>query len=267
MIRSTRRAFTLIELLVVIAIIAILAAILFPVFAQAREKARSVSCLSNMKQLGTAFAMYLQDYDEIVLPRYQACPSTGPTDKTQHLWTDTMQPYIKNKQIFICPSATNTFYADQWTQWDATIAPTNTRGYLSIGYNQTISGWYYANNPCGDMILPALASVIAPSKNVMFADSVPGDVSGGYRGYLMGNTGLNVPYTTTSFGSIGARHNEGTNLTFFDSHAKWFKGSALLWNPNANPTCESSALILAPQMDVNAAHVKFNISDTCISDP
>ena len=73
-----RKGFTLIELLVVIAIIAILAAILFPVFAQAREKARSISCLSNFKQLGVAFTMYLQDYDEVVLPRYNACPSTGP---------------------------------------------------------------------------------------------------------------------------------------------------------------------------------------------
>jgi len=198
MIRSTRRAFTLIELLVVIAIIAILAAILFPVFAQAREKARATSCLSNMKQLGTAFAMYLQDYDEVVLPRYQACPSTGPVDKTQKLWTDTLQPYIKNKQIFICPSTNGTaFYCDQWTQWDATIEPTNTRGYLSIGYNQTISGWYYANNACGDSILPSLPRIIAPTKNVMFCESVPGDVPTGYRGYLFGNTGINVPYTTT----------------------------------------------------------------------
>ena len=88
------RGFTLIELLVVIAIIAILAAILFPVFAQARDKARSVSCLSNMRQLGTAFTMYLQDYDEKVLPRYQACPSTGPTGPTQKLWTDTIMPYV-----------------------------------------------------------------------------------------------------------------------------------------------------------------------------
>src|SRR5436309_2501169 len=102
--KASRRAFTLIELLVVIAIIAILAAILFPVFAQAREKARGISCLSNMKQLGTAFQMYLQDYDETVLPRYQACPSTGPTVPASEvdqprLWTNTIQPYIKNKQI------------------------------------------------------------------------------------------------------------------------------------------------------------------------
>jgi len=275
MIRSTQRAFTLIELLVVIAIIAILAAILFPVFAQAREKARAISCLSNMKQLGTAFAMYLQDYDEVVLPRYQACPSTGPTDKTQKLWTDTLQPYVKNKQIFICPSTNGqAFYADQWTQWDATIEPTNTRGYLSIGYNQTISGWYYPNNPCGDMILPALPRIIAPTKNVMFCESVPGTVADGYRGYLFGNTGINVPYTVTSAGSYGVRHTDGSNCSFFDGHAKWFKGSALLWNPNANITtasCDaaggSSSLWLNPYMDINAAHIKFNISDTCFPDP
>src|SRR5689334_18946495 len=129
---TTRRAFTLIELLVVIAIIAILAAILFPVFAQAREKARTVSCLSNMKQLGTAFTMYLQDYDEVVLPRYQACPSTGPalTPDIPTLWCNTIQPYVKNKQIMICNSASNSKYGDTW----------NTRGFLSVGYNQTISG-------------------------------------------------------------------------------------------------------------------------------
>src|SRR5512142_1907301 len=112
----SRRGFTLIELLVVIAIIAILAAILFPVFAQAREKARGVSCLSNFRQLGTAFQMYLQDYDEVVLPRYRACPSTGPaaTPNAPLLWTDTIQPYVKNKQIFICPSASGSKYGDTW---------------------------------------------------------------------------------------------------------------------------------------------------------
>jgi prepilin-type N-terminal cleavage/methylation domain-containing protein/prepilin-type processing-associated H-X9-DG protein len=263
-----RSAFTLIELLVVIAIIAILAAILFPVFAQARDKARSVSCLSNMRQLGTAFMMYLQDYDEVVLPRYQACPSTGPTGPTQKLWTDTMMPYVKNKQIFVCGSGQNTSFCDQWTTWDATIPATNTRGRLSIGYNQTISGWYNTTpDGCGAMILPSIPQIQYPAKNVMFADSVSGDLAGGFRGYLFGNTGLNVPYTATSAGSIAARHGEGTNLTFFDGHAKWYKGVALLWKPNATINCADTSYWLNPAMDINDAHVKFNISDSCYPDP
>ena len=143
-----RKGFTLIELLVVIAIIAILAAILFPVFAQAREKARSTSCLSNFKQLGTAFTMYLQDFDEMVLPRYNACPQTGPaaTPDAPTLWTNTIQPYVKNKQIFVCPSSTMSMYGDTW----------NTRSVVSSGYNQTISGWYYdIGDGCGQSILPS----------------------------------------------------------------------------------------------------------------
>jgi len=254
-------AFTLIELLVVIAIIAILAAILFPVFAQAREKARSISCLSNFKQLGTAFQMYLQDYDEKVLPRYNACPSTGPapTPDAETLWDFTIQPYVKNKQIFVCPSAQNSHFADTW----------NTRGYPSSGYNQTISGWYYPNaSGCGDMILPTLSSIQVPVKNVMFMDSVPGDLLLGYRGYLFGNTGINVPYTTTSAGSYGVRHTDGTNLAFFDGHAKWYKGSTLLWNPSADVSdCTDYSQFLNPWMDKNAAHLKFNISDSCYPDP
>src|SRR5437867_2887380 len=102
-----RTGFTLIELLVVIAIIAILAAILFPVFAQAREKARSVSCLSNMKQLGTAQQMYLQDYDgafEELIPG-GALGFAGKVGEPS-MWMGTLQPYIKNVTIFRCPSST-----------------------------------------------------------------------------------------------------------------------------------------------------------------
>src|SRR3981081_3148699 len=89
-------AFTLIELLVVIAIIAILAAILFPVFAQAREKARATSCLSNLRQICTSLHMYGQDFDENLTP-----DKLGSTQ--QLTWDQLIQPYVKNQQIFQCP--------------------------------------------------------------------------------------------------------------------------------------------------------------------
>src|SRR5579862_8326471 len=112
MLAVPRRGFTLIELLVVIAIIAILAAILFPVFARAREQARRTSCLSNMKQIGTALFMYAQDYDETLPERYGNCcgPSTFYDYETyngvgyERTWKNMLYPYIKNLQVFQCPS-------------------------------------------------------------------------------------------------------------------------------------------------------------------
>src|SRR5438552_10933255 len=122
---ETRKGFTLIELLVVIAIIAILAAILFPVFAQAREKARQTSCLSNLKQVGLGFIMYTQDYDEqfpagcanvpqqpgwtytrlhIVPPQWSSQQNHPRVVASYHIFSWTLQPYIKNSQIYACPS-------------------------------------------------------------------------------------------------------------------------------------------------------------------
>jgi prepilin-type N-terminal cleavage/methylation domain-containing protein len=97
------RAFTLIELLVVIAIIAILAAILFPVFAQAREKARQSSCMSNLRQMGNAAMMYTQDYDGMFVPPYKYEAGDGNVAKL-YWWDDLLQPYVKNRNVTLCPS-------------------------------------------------------------------------------------------------------------------------------------------------------------------
>jgi len=104
--KRPKPAFTLIELLVVIAIIAILAAILFPVFAQAREKARAISCVSNMKQLGTALLMYQQDYDDSFCPPLAWMPPSGNFDtvNSPQTWDRLIYPYTKNMQIIACPS-------------------------------------------------------------------------------------------------------------------------------------------------------------------
>lgn len=148
-----RRGFTLIELLVVIAIIAILAAILFPVFAKAREKARQASCLSNCKQLGTAFMMYVQDYDE----KYNYW-TTGDGDASPGAqpWWVVIQPYTKNGQIYVCPSVTAT-------------GP-------FVGYHNSASVPYfpgYGMNPNIQYVANglAMAAIKYPAQLVVLADS------------------------------------------------------------------------------------------------
>ena len=118
---SNRRGFTLIELLVVIAIIAILAAILFPVFARAREKARQASCTSNLKQIGLAIHMYADDYD-MLLPLANQYPAEPPPDDAYHQgWPgidDVLEPYTKNRQIFRCPSDKDNTWQTQGISYD-----------------------------------------------------------------------------------------------------------------------------------------------------
>ena len=127
-----RNGFTLIELLVVIAIIAILAAILFPVFAQARAKARQTSCLSNMKQINLATAMYVQDYDESFYPhRFNSGTDTNPflqdpvgnatisgSARNKTFWISLLQPYCKNYQLFACPSNSARPTSSPWVEWN-----------------------------------------------------------------------------------------------------------------------------------------------------
>ncbi|MGD9497689.1 MAG: DUF1559 domain-containing protein, partial [Armatimonadota bacterium] len=145
---SSRRGFTLIELLVVIAIIAILAAILFPVFARAREKARQASCTSNLKQIGTAMMMYTQDYDEVLPDCLMGRDTNDPT--RYFAWTAVIMPYVKNNQLFECPSA-------WWATSNMGSYGTIQGGYGGmrevIGYAGGIG--YIAADWCGDPNLDA----------------------------------------------------------------------------------------------------------------
>lgn len=138
-----RRGFTLIELLVVIAIIAILAAILFPVFAKAREKARQSSCLSNVKQLSLAVFQYMQDYDEVLPVYWNIHNRPGP-----EYWYQMIGPYIKNDQIFVCPS----------------------RISRPVGYGWNIDQMGYGSSS-GPGTAVAYGSIANPSETIWIAES------------------------------------------------------------------------------------------------
>lgn len=224
----TRRGFTLIELLVVIAIIAILAAILFPVFAQARDKARAASCLSNQKQLGLALVMYVQDYDEVYPLFYQGWPKTG--------WANVIQPYIKSRMMYTCPSRPDRV----WEEGNRTENfpglsfgagwPIQRMGY---GYNFTYGGkgpgdttpLGFPHSSTGRTATP-MAAFEAPAEYIFFSESAPYAPS--YFGIELSNSVnmWNWPGPIDSPVSTGEepeyRHQVGNNNAFADGHAKFF---------------------------------------------
>ncbi|MFN4032036.1 MAG: type II secretion system protein [Fimbriimonadales bacterium] len=164
-----RFGFTLIELLVVIAIITVLAAILFPVFAQARERARQTACLSNARQLGMAVMTYVQDHDETFLP---STNYAVPTSVPERIWTRVIQPYVREGGIFICPSASRAGFPTDWSQ----------RGVGSIGY--TAATAYDPQELEGFATPVSLAQMDEPARSPMFGDTASGPTAEKYRGYV-----------------------------------------------------------------------------------
>lgn len=179
-----RYGFTLIELLVVIAIIAILAAILFPVFARAREKARQTSCLSNLKQIALADLMYAQSYDETMASYLSHMPSV-PYDY-RYDYREMLHPYLMNEQIWECPSGTRAVgYSPNITSIGIPTSADNTHTYL------------YA--------FRKLAIFDYPAETAIYADA---------------NTHW-WRSTSTEVQRMEFRHNDGVNASFLDGHAKW----------------------------------------------
>ena len=236
-----RGGFTLIELLVVIAIIAILAAILFPVFARARENARRASCQSNLKQLGIMVMMYTQDYDEMHPPTFYGGSASG----TSQSWMRFMQPYIKSTQVFQCPS-----------EGEAIGNAPGAGAPVHYAYNLNIGG----NAPAGatsGVSYTSVSSLQAPATTVMMSDS--GSLPPGWAAstkpagtpahqwdkriatdkhttwVLVSPTSTNLNFTTVDYGAPLARHLETANVLWADGHVKAHRVEKIYTNACMRP--------------------------------
>jgi len=218
-----RTGFTLIELLVVIAIIAILAAILFPVFARAREKARQSSCTSNLKQIGTAFMMYVQDYDEVLPDTVMGRDAPDHPARTR-AWTAVIMPYVKNQELFKCPSA--------WWGSSAMGSWGNINGGYGamvqvLGYNNSLG--YNAADWGGDPNLDApghgqpIAMMTAPADNILVCDSSNWNC---HRGFWERTDNASHPNAAiaqqynNAYYVVDSRHNGQANVAYADGHVK-----------------------------------------------
>ncbi len=205
------RGFTLIELLVVIAIIAILAAILFPVFARARENARKATCQSNLKQIGTATMMYLQDYDEKMPFLYvntgdDTRPIPGWSGSTGRYiyWAELLYPYVKNGQAFQCPNQILTKSTDMESYY---CFPT------PYTFNYSLQGMAQAQ-----ITTPAQCMLVGDGVNQLDTRWTPATMAALYNNQPTGTWPLTTTYCTRV-----RKHSDGYNLAYADGHVKWAK--------------------------------------------
>ncbi|WP_395140052.1 H-X9-DG-CTERM domain-containing protein [Armatimonas sp.] len=236
-----RRFFTLIELLVVIAIIAILAAILFPVFAQARAKARQTACLSNCKQIALSTMMYSQDYDETLVPLTIGGIGGIPLSTYPAL----LEPYTKNRQIWNCPDVSNT---------NSTATTAATRTY---GMNPQVSRSLAFVPTIADPGTFSLAQAEYPAELILMGDALRQAYATNFSNFFDVISACRVEFPTFSANSNYQhfkRHSQGANYTFADGHAKWSRprntvAPAVLWRPNRPntnfPTVDTACTALA----------------------
>ena len=232
--RNRTGGFTLIEILVVIAIIAILAAILFPVFARARENARRASCQSNLKQIGLGMAQYSQDYDEKMVPLVLPYQTNISGNSNLAPWRTLIQPYVKNYQVFTCPSGPKC----------PDVACTNEEPYFSsYGLNIKTSAGGRLGNPAlglyvggislSTLTYPAQFLVLVDDRLIFNSYTVHATYPGYYATWYQNAT----PFTdfTNNVGVPFPIHFDGSNVLFGDGHVKWQKTTALRTAP-ATPT-------------------------------
>jgi prepilin-type N-terminal cleavage/methylation domain-containing protein/prepilin-type processing-associated H-X9-DG protein len=218
-----RPGFTLIELLVVIAIIAILASILFPTFAQAREKARTISCGSNLRQVGLALQMYRNDNDEMQSessPDLECCDTcTG-----SYTWRAVLLPYTKNNQIFVCPSAPqrNGFVTDSIRGPMDPFAD-----YCSLGGYGCLET--YTSLAWGPFPTTGSPTTGSPRVGEAMVEDTSGTIqvtdTAGPNPYDRGNEVYwpDIDSQPTSSDFLTTRHSGGLNCLFWDNHVKWMR--------------------------------------------
>ena len=226
--RSRKTGFTLIELLVVIAIIAILAAILFPAFARARENARRASCQSNLKQIALGVFQYTQDYDEKfpTYTSYAPAQTYDPANPRPWSWADNLQPYLKSLQLYQCPSES--------TAPTTTNPSTATSGYTDYAINLYLTwGEMSADGTVGSAGAKSLSVLTQPSLTVMMLDYTSTNPT---AAQTVGCTAARpctgspdlatFPAATATAPAVALRHLDGMNFSFADGHVKWYKSQS-----------------------------------------